>query len=786
MENKYKKQVIHSFSDQNKKKGGKKNDQYCFGQLKQINQFILRIRLIKSKFELYKINRKYFTQNIFWQSRIEIFCIQFDFQDQLIAAGIRIFIFRLLRWDSEIIQYNHKEINVQFIRIIRRINLNNQYQMEERLGKQSQSVVINVNSDGSIMFWHAQKGKQLHRLVQKNNSILCMDLRLDGEVFATSGKDCKIRIYEGEKRNQFIHLLQPISKNNQIGHLNQVFALKFLEEFPTILLSCGWDGNLVIWDLRDKRIVGSIQGPHVQVNMALTEQIINYNSGILVKDHQQQISNGIMQILKTLTHTLVNLVRQTEIPYWQVVVGGKKQSCLTQMIIMKFEDGFESNKKGYIVLIMETNQTNLHLEVAKEQSNLLIEYIQMIMDPQNLIDNLNEVLLGDYFTYIDTLGKGSFGIVVAAYSSSLDKVVAIKVYPKLIQITQYFEQENESSLLQECPHPNIVKLYKVLIAHNRVYLIMEKLVGTTLDVLMKSQVLPETLTRNIMLQILNALVFLHRKGIIHRDLKPENIFICDNNYVKLIDLGLGYQMLSRGFIGQQVGTPYYIAPEIINQQEQSQLVDIFSLGIIFHQMINNCQHPLWQQGYTKKDYYKVISSEFLIQYPPQMSKMAKDFVENTVTFQSINRMTAQQCLEHPWVLGEQIKSHPITNREIKLRYQFTKNFNIIVKALWILKIFKEQCSEEIFYMKTQASDEINEVEDELQDPLSSRVQTEKLITTGNGRQYRLHRNTTKVERKPSIKLIKTSSHQDLTQLKYKFQTSKKSFIRQWTPQAQIE
>ncbi|CAD8172873.1 unnamed protein product [Paramecium pentaurelia] len=392
------------------------------------------------------------------------------------------------------------------------------------------------------------------------------------------------------------------------------------------------------------------------------------------------------------------------------------------------------------------------------------------MDPQDLIDNLNEVLLGDYFSYIDTLGKGSFGIVVAAYSSSLDKVVAIK-------ITQYFEQENESSLLQECSHPNIVKLYKVLIANNRVYLIMEKLVGTTLDVLMKSSVLSETLTRNIMLQILNALVFLHRKGIIHRDLKPENIFICDNNYVKLIDLGLGYQMFSRGFIGQQVGTPYYIAPEVINQQEQSQLVDIFSLGIIFYQMINNYQHPLWQKGQTKKDYYKAISSEFSIQFPPQMSEMAKDFVENTVTFQSINRMTAQQCLEHPWILGVQIKSHPITNREIKLRYQFTKNFNTIVKALWILKIFKEQCSEEIYYMKTQASDEINELidEGELQEPLSSRVHTEQLIPNWNGRQYRLHRNTTKIERKPSINLIKTSSHQDLTQLKNKFQTSKKAF-----------
>ncbi|CAD8210234.1 unnamed protein product [Paramecium octaurelia] len=371
------------------------------------------------------------------------------------------------------------------------------------------------------------------------------------------------------------------------------------------------------------------------------------------------------------------------------------------------------------------------------------------MDPKSLIDDLNDILLSEYYCFIEILGRGSFGIVIAAYSSNLDKIVAIKVTP-------YFEQEIESCLLQECFHPNIVKLYRVLKANNYIYLIMEKLTGQTLDMILRERNIEEIEVRNIMQQVLNALVFIHRKGIIHRDLKPENIFICANNLVKLIDLGLGYQIVCRGIIGQQVGTPFYIAPEVINGGEQTQAIDIFSLGIIYYMMMCNNKHPIWQDGVTKKEYYKIISQDFSITYPYHLSEMAQDFVRNTVCHNAFDRMTAEQCLEHPWMLGEQSKSHPITNREIKLRYSFCQKFLIIIKALNVIKYMRDRCQEEMYYLKTQESDEINEIILNHQIPMTSRVQTETNINLNNHRIQNL---------KKSFTLTKTTSHQDFTTMK---------------------
>ncbi|CAD8102441.1 unnamed protein product [Paramecium sonneborni] len=235
--------------DLNKKKSGKKNDHYCYGQLK-FGDVQNQIRNISLK-------------TFFGNPEFEIFCIRFDYEDQLIAAGCS---------DGTVKIFNIATGELQCQYLLGKLAFNLQGSSEgstpttsirwrKDSGNKVKNVVINVNSDGSIMFWQAQTGKQLHRMIEKNNQILCMDLRIDGEVFATSGKDCKIRIYDEEKK-EIIHIFDS-ADYNQIGHLNRVFSLKFLEEFPSTLLSCGWDGNLVIWDLRDKRSVGSIQGPNV-------------------------------------------------------------------------------------------------------------------------------------------------------------------------------------------------------------------------------------------------------------------------------------------------------------------------------------------------------------------------------------------------------------------------------------------------------------------------------------------------------------------------------------------
>ncbi|CAD8090847.1 unnamed protein product [Paramecium sonneborni] len=380
------------------------------------------------------------------------------------------------------------------------------------------------------------------------------------------------------------------------------------------------------------------------------------------------------------------------------------------------------------------------------------------MEPEQLLDKLNDILLADHFRFIEVIGRGSFGVVVAAFCSNLDRIVAIK-------ITSNIDQENEANLLKACCHQNIVKLYKVLVANNHLYLIMERLVGLTLDKLLKQSILSEQSIRNYMIQILNALVFLHKKNIIHRDLKPgkeiniiENIFICENACLKLIDLGLGQEIVCKGCVYQSVGTPYFIAPEVILGKEQSQAIDIFSLGIIFYMMINNLQHPLWDGQMRKRNYYEFISNEFTISFPKTMSEMAKDFVLNTVQFRSENRMTALQCLEHPWIKGKGVKTHPMTTREIMLRYNIQQKLQNIIKSMMFMKTLQQTCEEEIHYIKTNDSPLIVEKEEEQFSPHETdRARLSVELTNQKQKPFKLH----------PIQLKKVNSYKDLLTLREK-------------------
>ncbi|CAD8172875.1 unnamed protein product [Paramecium pentaurelia] len=337
MDNKYKQQEIHSFLDQHKKKGGKKNDQYCYGQLK-FGDVQNKIRKISLK-------------TFFGNPEFEIFCIRFDFEDQLIAAGCSdgtVKIFNIATGKLAFNLQGSSEGSTPTTSIRWRNDCANKVK----------SVVINVNSDGSIMFWQAQTGKQLHRLIEKNNQILCMDLRQDGEVFATSGKDCKIRIYDDEKK-EIIHTFDS-ADYNQIGHLNRVFALKFLEEFPTTLLSCGWDGNLVIWDLRDKRSVGSIQGPHVSGDS------IDFRNGQILTGSYR--TNNQLQLWDFGKRSLIKNIQWDDKDSDNSYIYSCQFSKINGDTILAGSCG---KQEEYIVLIMGINQTNLHLEVEKEWSTFV-------------------------------------------------------------------------------------------------------------------------------------------------------------------------------------------------------------------------------------------------------------------------------------------------------------------------------------------------------------------------------------------------------------------------------
>jgi WD40 repeat protein len=126
----------------------------------------------------------------------------------------------------------------------------------------TKNVLISANADGSVQHWHITSQKQLFRIHEDDNQVYALDYSPDGELFATAGRDCKVRIYE-ETTKTLLHELTASSYQNSSGHSNRVFAVKFRQSDPNMVLSGGWDNTVQMWDLRAGRSVRSIYGPHI-------------------------------------------------------------------------------------------------------------------------------------------------------------------------------------------------------------------------------------------------------------------------------------------------------------------------------------------------------------------------------------------------------------------------------------------------------------------------------------------------------------------------------------------
>lgn len=146
--------------------------------------------------------------------------------------------------------------------------------------------------------------------------------------------------------------------------------------------------------------------------------------------------------------------------------------------------------------------------------------------------------------------------------------------------------KNEVQLWKELDHPNIVKFIDFSETPNNIYFFLEYCNGGDLDKLIKAQgKLSEKDTLRYFTEIVDGCILLYKRSIIHRDLKPENILI-HNGKAKIADFGfakvIDYENREKAATQTYVGTPYYMAPQIINGLEYSIKCDVWSLGIMLY------------------------------------------------------------------------------------------------------------------------------------------------------------------------------------------------------------
>ena len=263
-----------------------------------------------------------------------------------------------------------------------------------------------------------------------------------------------------------------------------------------------------------------------------------------------------------------------------------------------------------------------------------------------------------HYHILDKIGSGGMGIVYkASHVMAGSKPVAIKVireeYSK--DPTQRKRFLNEALLVDQLNHPNIVKVFERGEHNEQLFIAMELLEGQSLaELIQEGEHIPLPDCLKIMAQIVDAVSKIHSKGIVHRDLKPENILLVEQdgekNFVKLLDFGLAKSAsLTRlTETGEILGTINYLPPERISRQEFSPAGDIYSLGVVFYEMVTR-EKPFL--GETPLDVIK----EILDKEPVEPIKFRSDIPTalNDLILKMMNKEPAARPSEK--VLSETIK-----------------------------------------------------------------------------------------------------------------------------------
>ena len=204
--------------------------------------------------------------------------------------------------------------------------------------------------------------------------------------------------------------------------------------------------------------------------------------------------------------------------------------------------------------------------------------------------------IGEYKVYLEQeLGRGAYGIVYKAIKSADPSILfAIKMLTKKDlnpKIIERFEEliSREIDVLKDLQHINIVHLDDVKVTSNNIYLIFEYCSsGSLKGFLDKGSRMTEKEVVKAVIDLLSGMEYYIKKKIIHRDLKPANILIGEGNQMKICDFGFGrfvQDVNQEAVMTYNVGSPLYLAPEVYKREEYNYKCDIWSLGIIFYEML---------------------------------------------------------------------------------------------------------------------------------------------------------------------------------------------------------
>nr|CAD2161554.1 unnamed protein product [Meloidogyne enterolobii] len=318
-----------------------------------------------------------------------------------------------------------------------------------------------------------------------------------------------------------------------------------------------------------------------------------------------------------------------------------------------------------------SNQPSLNFnkerEISKNGQKDLQKNSKQINQTNNEIGHLGVQIQSEqefsqlYQIFADeVLGSGQFGTVYGGIQRKTGKHVAVKLIDKLkFPSNKEAALRTEVEILQKVRHPSVVEFQQMLETPDRIFVVMEKLKGDMLEMILSSEKgrLSERITQFLVHQILIALQYLHSQNIVHCDLKPENILLTSDSdfpQVKLCDFGFARIIGERSFRRSVVGTPAYLAPEVLRNKGFNRSLDMWSVGVIVYVSLSGT-FP-FNEDEDIND--QIQNAEFM--YPPnpwkEVSAEAIEFISSLLQVKMSKRLTVSKSLAHIWLQSYQLWS----------------------------------------------------------------------------------------------------------------------------------
>lgn len=274
------------------------------------------------------------------------------------------------------------------------------------------------------------------------------------------------------------------------------------------------------------------------------------------------------------------------------------------------------------------------------------------MSDQEVITKLRGIVsVGDptrKYILSQEIGKGASGTVVTAMELSSGNEVAIKQ----MNLASQPKKEliiNEIIVMKENKQGNIVNYLDSYLVTEELWVVMEYLQGGSLTDVVTETILEEAQIAAICRECLQALHFLHSRNVIHRDIKSDNVLLGMDGQVKITDFGFCAQITpEQNKRRTMVGTPYWMAPEVVTRKQYGTKVDIWSLGIMTIEMIEG-EPPYLNENPLRALYLIATYGTPKINNPEKLSPELRDFLANSLEMDPNTRPSAEDLLRHPFV-----------------------------------------------------------------------------------------------------------------------------------------